>query len=87
MTTTWRTEILAEMKRAGEEWADVEATTLTDEELDLPFNDGFGGTEGLPFTLWTHARVYFPWQYDGSEGCTSVARHPDGLPTEHVGGG
>lgn len=55
--------------------------------LDHQFHDGYGGEEGLPFTLWTKERVYFPVVYDGSEWVASVPRNPNGEATEHVGGG
>lgn len=55
--------------------------------LDHQFADGYGSTEGLPFTLWTVKRVYFPVCYDGSEWVESVPREPNGEATEHVGGG
>ncbi len=51
------------------------------------FDAGYGGTEGAHFTVWTSKRVYFPVQYDGAEWCASVSREPDGVATEHVGGG
>ena len=69
---------------AGEAWADVEATTLDDEALDAAFRRGEG--EGGGFTLWTRARVYFPAVYDCYQWAASVSRHPDGQPTDPVGG-
>lgn len=84
--TTWRKDITRELKENGETWSDVESHTLTDEELDTEFDSGYGGTEGVPFTLWTKSRVYFPLCYDGSEWTGSVSRHPDGKPTIHQGG-
>jgi len=50
-------------------------------------DQGDGGTEGAPFTLWTAKAVYFPVQYDGAEWVGSASRHPDGVPTQHQGGG
>jgi len=85
--TTWRKDITRCMLGTGETWADVEACTLTDEELDLEFDPGYGGENGLPFTLWTKGYVYFPVCYDGSEWCGSVSRNPGGKPNTHVGGG
>ena len=82
----WREDLTGALSLNGETWADVEAHTLTDEQLDARFDHGYGGTEGAPFTLWTKKRVYFPGQYDGAEWVASVARHPDGKPTDHVGG-
>lgn len=83
--STWRKLITIEMERWGENWSDVEAITLSAHELDIAFDNGYGHTEGIPFTLWTVRRVYFPVVYDGAEWCESVSRRPDGQPTDHVG--
>jgi hypothetical protein len=85
--TCWRTLIGEALAEHDETWADVVATTLTEQQLEAVFNDGYGGTDGAPFTLWTAKRVYFPACYDGLEWVASVARHPDSVPTDHVGGG
>jgi len=85
--TTWRAKLHQSLGYAGETWADVEYSTLTDTQLDTSFDDGWGSEEGCPFTVWTKTRVYFPACYDGSEWVASVARNPDGKPTGHVGGG
>jgi hypothetical protein len=84
---TWKELIEAEMEDRGEGWVDVEASTLSEEELDLVFDDGYGSRDGTPFTIWTKLRVYFPAVYDGGEWVASVARNPDGKATPHVGGG
>jgi hypothetical protein len=85
--TSWREELESALKESGESWSDIQSSTLTDEELDKRFDDGYGGAEGLPFTVWTSRRVYFPVCYDGAEWVDSVSRFPDGKPTKHVGGG
>jgi hypothetical protein len=85
--TTWKKLIEQEFDGNGESWEDVESNTLSVEEITKEFSDGFGGTEGTPFTLWTKKRVYFPVQYDGSEWVGSVSRNPDGIATDHIGGG
>jgi hypothetical protein len=84
--TTWKEQILNEMKYLGETFQDVVSCTLTEEQLLKEFDPGFGGQEGLSFTLWTSNRVYFPVVYDGAEWVCSVSRNPDGKPTQHVGG-
>jgi len=86
-TTTWRKELEGALAGYGETFADIEAITLTDADLDVRFNDGYGAAEGKPFTAWTKKRVYSPTQYDGAEAVASVSRHPDGEPTSHIGGG
>lgn len=80
---TWRELITNEFECAGESWEDVVACTLSEAELDVEFNEGWGEAEGKPFTLWTKKRVYFPTEYDGSEDVASVSRDPDGKPTMH----
>lgn len=98
---TWRELIAAAMQKdddededdyygckgSGDIWVDVVACTLTDAELDVEFDSGYGGTEGKPFTLWTKRYVYFPVCYDGAESVGFASRDPDGKPTEHWGGG
>lgn len=84
--TTWRNLLVREMDEHSESFGDLVAITLTDAELDAEFDEGFGCSEGMPFTAWTTHRVYFPAVYDGSEWVASVARNPDGVPTCHVGG-
>lgn len=85
--TTWRKLIAREMVNNRETWCDLVHCTLSGEELDVEFNGDFGSANGEPFTLWTQDKVYFPCCYDGAEWVASVSRHPDGNPTEHIGGG
>jgi hypothetical protein len=84
---SWRQMLTEALQDHGETWDDVESHTLTQTQLDRLFDSGLGKTAGAPFTLWTRARVYFPACYDGAEWVDSVARHPDGIPTEHIGKG
>lgn len=86
MNTTWRREITEQMSEHEESWENVESCTLPDKELDRKFDSGFGGENGSSFTLWTAKRVYFPTCYDGAEWCSSVARNPDNVATDHIGG-
>lgn len=83
---SWKEKITKALELNGETWSDVESHTLDDNGLNTPFDDSYGVTEGLPFTLWTKDFVYFPACYDGSEWVASVPRNPNGKPTEHVGG-
>lgn len=83
---SWREKIAREMADRGETFDDVISSTLTDEELDVTFDDGFGAPEGKHFTAWTSHYVYFPTVYDGAESVASVPRDPCGEPTWHVGG-
>ena len=87
MKNTWKVLIGLEMARHGESWEDVEANTMTEEEMNKVFDFySHGGTKGCSFTVWTRARVYFPVSYDGAESVGSVSRHPDGKPTPHLSG-
>lgn len=82
--TTWRELIGEELANRGESWDDVVESTLTEREMDTEFDDGFGSAEGVPFTLWTAARVYFPTEYDGAEGVASAPRNPCTERMAHV---
>lgn len=83
---SWRKLISRTLKHDGATWDDVVACTLSEEELDMAFDSGYGGSEGKHFTLWTAKRVYFPAVYDGAEWCESVPREPCDEATAHVGG-
>jgi hypothetical protein len=85
MMESWRQMLTEAMHEHGETWNDVEEHTLMPTQLDQLFDSGFGEPNGASFTLWTRARVYFPATYDGAEWVASVARHPDGVPTRHIG--
>ena len=80
-TTTWKEEI-EEMANGDK----IISCTLTDEELNAEFDDGFGGHEGLPFTAWGEKYVYFPVVYDGSEWVGRAPRNPCDEACDHVGG-
>ena len=83
----WKDMITERMLENGDRWENVEDTTLDAQELAKEFDNGYGGTEGAEFTLWTKHYVYFPACYDGSEWVASVPRNPNGHKTAHIGGG
>lgn len=85
--TTWREEIRVAMLPHAETLDDIVFNTMSEEQMGTQFDSGYGGTEGIPFTVWTAKRVYFPACYDGAEWVASVSRDPDGFSTDHVGGG
>lgn len=85
--TTWRAQITHEFYANRDSWEDVVHCTLSDSELDTEFNDGWGVTNGQPFTLWTENYVYFPICYDGAEWVGSAPRHPCDEALHHQGGG
>lgn len=83
---TWREMLEAEAEKR-EEGFDSLVIAIEDGALDREFDDGFGGTEGVPFTAWGPKFVYFPVCYDGAEWVGSVPRNPSDEKTEHLGGG
>lgn len=82
---TWRELINEELEKHKESFSDITSITLSEEELNKDFDDGYGRAHGKPFTAWTHRRVYFPVSYDGAEWVGSVSRIKDGIATEHIG--
>ena len=84
--TTWRKLLDVALAKQFEGFDDIVSNTMTAQEMDVEFDEDFGSVEGIPFTVWTTKRVYFPTEYDGAERVASVLRNPDGLPTRHVGG-
>ena len=84
--TSWRKLIDKALRFNNETWADIEATTLTEEQLNTEFDhDEYGYHSGCAFTLWTKARVYFPTTHDGYEGVSFVPRNPCDEATRHIG--
>lgn len=82
---SWRELIVHEANRNGDN-LDSLLCTLSDTELDVKFDDGYGASEGKPFSAWTHSFVYFPVVYDGAEWVGSAPRNPCDVATEHQGG-
>jgi hypothetical protein len=88
MLSTWRELITTEMDKRGESFDDCVACSLSQEELDAKFYDGMGVTEGKPFMLWTHNRVYFSVAEEGGEWVESVPRNPSMTESfSHIGHG
>lgn len=79
----WR-EMLKEYLDKGET---LIACTISDDELDREFDDGFGMTLGSPFTAWSENWVYFPICYDGAEWIGRAPRNPCDKSMDHQGGG
>jgi len=84
--TTWKTLLIDAMASHEETMLDIVSSTMAAEQMDVEFDNGYGIEEGIPFTVWTHNRVYFPICYDGAEWVGSASRAPDGVPTRHMGG-
>lgn len=64
--TTWRKEIFKVMEQNEDKDINNYVCTITEEELDIEFDAGYGDPNGLHSTLWTTWWVYFSQQYDGS---------------------
>jgi hypothetical protein len=69
-----------------ESFEDIESSTLSEQQLDSEFDNGYGGSNGCAFTVWTKNYVYFPAVYDGAEWVDCVSRNPNGVATLHIGG-
>ena len=83
---TWKLLLVDECKYREEDFSKL-ITTLTEEELNTKFSDGYGIEEGLPFTAWGENFVFFPIVYAGSEWVGSAPRNPCDTKTRHQGGG
>ena len=81
----WKSLIQEKCESNGET-IDQIVCTLSESEMLREFNDGYGGSEGMPFTAWSENYVYFPVVYDGAEWCGSAPRHPCDKATNHQGG-
>ena len=88
MKVNWRDKLERELESNGETLADVVSAVppLDHPEWRREFNDGYGGSEGCSFAVWTGGFVYFPAVYDGSEWVESVPRNPNGFAIDHIGG-
>lgn len=82
---TWREKLQKVFEYTKDNFSNI-VTTLSQDELDETFDDGWGGSEGAPFTAWSENYVYFPVVYDGSEWIGWVPRNPCDKKTAHVGG-
>ncbi len=92
--TTWRTLIQSTMDENKDEAHLTQMiNTLSQEELDIKFDNSFGGLHGKPFLAYSPDYVYFPIMYDGAEWAGSAPRHPHNQeyerrePLNHQGGG
>lgn len=83
--TTWRTELATAMEQAGDT-GPVVAYAPSEASFDIPFDSGYGDSEGPDVLAWTETRVYFPVVYDGAEWIESAPRNPRPEGQGHVGG-
>lgn len=84
---TWRKLMTEALEERGEVWSDILSYYPSDLDWDKPFDDDYGGTEGVPFHAWTANRVYFCVCYDGAEWVSSVPRSFSLEDPKHHGGG
>lgn len=84
---SWKTMLEQHMKAKGESFDDLVKMTLSEDELNTPFDNCYGLSNGMAFFAWTNNRVYFAVDYDGLEYVSSVPRNPtlDEIPY-HIGG-
>lgn len=83
---TWKKMITEIAKSKGEEFESL-LLEIDAGEIDREFDDGYGGTEGAPFTAWGKDWVYFPICYDGAEWVGCAPRGPmSGFKMQHQGG-
>lgn len=80
--TTWRHKLKDAFERTGDDFNKIE-TTLSDGEMDVQFDDGYGSDEGMSFTVWGEKYVYFPLEYDGSEYVGWAPRNPCAIIMGH----
>lgn len=82
---TWKEGLQHAFKENGEDFSKM-VSTLSEDELNIEFDDGYGLKEGIPFTAWGKKFVYFPICYDGSEWVGSAPRNPCNIKLLHQGG-
>lgn len=79
-------EMLKEIMTEDGENFDLRECTMSEENLKIEFDNGYGGEEGKPFTAWGEKWVYFPICYDGAEWVGHAPRNPCDIAMEHQGG-
>jgi hypothetical protein len=84
MTNTWRALLTDALE--DDPTPTVLAYAPDEAAFDVPFYDGYGGSEGPEVLAWTETYVYFPVVYDGAEWIERAPRHPRPEGQAHVGG-
>ena len=83
--TTWRKLLEEEFQIQNDSWKNIVMMAPSDGKwLDYYFDNDSNVIEGVPFTVWTKNRVYFPLSFDGSEWVGSVSKIPNGIATAHL---
>lgn len=81
----WKQMLIQAFKETGDNFEKMQ-TTLTQEELIIEFDGGFGCIKGVSFTSWGEKYVYFPVVYDGAEWVGYAPRNMCEIKTSHLGG-
>ncbi len=80
LNTSWRELVIECMAEHSESWADVEATTLSNEELDRRRYSEHGGVDGEDeaalLNVWTARSVYVGTGEEYRPGVRWIPRHP-----------
>ena len=85
--TTWRkmlTDALSATKESLEDLTFEWCEGVTDAQLDVIFNDGYGEAEGKPFWAWSENYVYVCCEYDGAETVDYVPLRPGLVSPVHL---
>lgn len=82
---SWKEMLIDAFEQTGDDFNNLK-TTLSEEELEVKFDSGYGGSEGKAFTAWGDKFVYFPVVYDGSEWVGYAPRNICNIKTQHQGG-
>lgn len=80
MSETWRKHLKAAMEKNNESFSDIEARSISIEQLDEPFGRKWGRGIIDVFFVWTKNNVYFPVMVGDlcDEFIGSVPRRPEG---------
>ena len=83
--TTWRKLLEEEFQIQNDSWKNIVMMAPSDGKwLDYYFDNDSNVIEGVPFTVWTKNRVYFPLSFEGPEWVGSVSKIPNGIATAHL---
>jgi len=69
-----------EMIKYNETWNDVEASTISNDNLNLEARENYYSIS--IFNIWTKNRIYFSTTYDDMPGIDSISRNPTEIPRE-----
>jgi hypothetical protein len=72
---SWRELLQITCAVTGERVEDL-ICTLSEGEMHLPFDAGYTGTPGKPFTAWGRNYVYFPLSFDRMQWVGYAPRNP-----------